>query len=55
MGWAIPSRNLSRSARLNSRYPLAGFRCIGMSPRADHLRTVFCDTPRISAASAIFT
>lgn len=54
MGKAALFRNLSRSLRLNSQYPFAGFRCIGMSPRAAHLRIVFWATPRYSAAAGVW-
>lgn len=40
-GFPAFARKRSKSLRLNSRYPFAGFRCIGMSPRAAHLRSVF--------------
>jgi hypothetical protein len=51
--FAMFRRNRSRSLRRNNRYPLAVFRCIGISPRAAQLRIVLWWTPRYSAASAV--
>ena len=48
-------RNFIRSFRRKSRYPFAGFLCIGIFPASAHERTVPWATPRISAASATFT
>ena len=54
-GFSIIFSNASKSLRLNKRYPFAGFRRNGTSPRPAHLRSVFWAIPSNSAASAVFT
>ena len=54
-GFSIFLSNASKSLRLNKRYPFAGFRRNGTSPRSAHLRKVFWAIPSNSAASAVFT
>ena len=52
-GLAAFFKKVSRSLRLNGRFPFVGFWCIRISPRAAHLRMVFWATPKYSAAAAV--
>jgi hypothetical protein len=48
-------KNFSKSDLRNKRYPFAGFRCTATLSAAAHFRRVFCETPKMSAASAVIT